>query len=338
MIDTEDPSDADNRPNKSPPIGPTSPWKSNPSLIPLRRVGRGAYGTVYQAKDLSDIHNPGGYVIKCVNILHHPFHCISTEDILSNLLNEIIILSKLNCDHVVRYFGCWAEAEDCSQLQLSKARLESYLIALSEQQVSASSTAIALCPISSIFIKMEYCDFSLKEFLDKDFVEGGRNDAEIMNQIAKGMRYIHEKGFIHRDLKPGNILATRGSEDVGLIWKIADFGLATEAKASGHERTVGTKEYRSPEMSEGLSYSTKSDVYSLGLVFLEIIRRFGTSFERNEIFSKICKCSTEERLLKIMEVTKGETPGLAGLVGKMLDSDPSIRISSDDICTFLQNH
>lgn len=314
-----------------------SKWKSNPNLICLGLVGMGSYGTVYRAKDLSDIHNPGRYVIKCVEIpriLNH-LQSMGISTILSTLLNEIDILSRLNFDHVVRYFGCWAEADDCSQLQLSRERLQTYLRELSQQK-SLSSAAVTLCPMSCLFIKMEYCDLSLGQWLATERKEAVV--AMVIEEIAKGLQYVHEKGFIHRDLKPGNILATRGDGE-RFTWKIADFGCAISEKDTGNVGLAGTKEYRSPEMSQGLNYNNKSDVYSLGLVFVEILQQLGASCDKCEAFSGIRKCTgDEERLTRIMEVAEGATPRFVELACKMLDNELKKRPSCEDICTFLKKN
>jgi serine/threonine protein kinase/tetratricopeptide (TPR) repeat protein len=97
--------------------------------------------------------------------------------------------------------------------------------------------------------------------------------------VCAGVQHAHQKGVIHRDLKPGNVLVTR--EDGKAVPKIIDFGIATAVgtQAPGMNRLtqaglfVGTPDYMSPEQA-GLSETgvdTRSDVYSLGMLLYELL-------------------------------------------------------------------
>lgn len=88
---------------------------------------------------------------------------------------------------------------------------------------------------------------------------------EIIRQIANGYKVLHEKGILHRDLKPANILI---KDD---FYKIADFGFAKyykgdQAEERIHETLVGSPIYMCPQILNGLAYSTKCDVWSVGVI------------------------------------------------------------------------
>jgi serine/threonine-protein kinase len=89
--------------------------------------------------------------------------------------------------------------------------------------------------------------------------------AAIARQIAAGLECAHAQGIVHLDLKPGNVLL----DDRGVA-KIADFGLAQLAGATGNGRLAGTPLYMSPEQAEGRGADARSDVYSAGVVFFEL--------------------------------------------------------------------
>lgn len=98
----------------------------------------------------------------------------------------------------------------------------------------------------------------------------------IVTEVARGLRAAHQKGLVHRDLKPDNIMLTPG-EDGSETVRILDFGLATELAPGprgehGADRgIVGTPEYMAPEQAEGRDVDGRADLYALGVVLYECI-------------------------------------------------------------------
>ncbi|WP_205471319.1 serine/threonine-protein kinase [Nocardioides sp. SYSU D00038] len=92
--------------------------------------------------------------------------------------------------------------------------------------------------------------------------------AEIGAQVAETLGHVHERGIVHRDVKPGNLLL--GPH--GRV-KLADFGIARLLEATAHltltGHTIGTAAYLAPEQVAGEPVDRPADVYSLGLVLLE---------------------------------------------------------------------
>ena len=120
-----------------------------------------------------------------------------------------------------------------------------------------------------LFICMDYYEGeSLKEKLKKGRLE--LNEAlDITLQICEGLKKAHEKNIVHRDIKPANILITKDG-----IVKILDFGLAKvkgQSNVTKYESTIGTTAYMSPEQVKGEEVDQRTDIWSLGVVFYEMI-------------------------------------------------------------------
>lgn len=92
---------------------------------------------------------------------------------------------------------------------------------------------------------------------------------DIMTQLTSGIEHAHEKGIIHRDIKPQNILIL----DDGLV-KIADFGIAQALNSNELTQTnsvMGSVHYLPPEQANGIGSTYKSDIYSLGILMFELL-------------------------------------------------------------------
>lgn len=93
--------------------------------------------------------------------------------------------------------------------------------------------------------------------------------------LADALQYIHQRGIVHRDISPANILLTEYREGGGWHAKFGDFGIALQSDEVGaiEGDTSGTAAYVSPEQVRGSGIGPASDIYSLGLVVLECFTR-----------------------------------------------------------------
>ncbi|QDU66339.1 serine/threonine-protein kinase [Engelhardtia mirabilis] len=116
----------------------------------------------------------------------------------------------------------------------------------------------------------EYCDTARA---------GLRERLELFVKVCEAVQHAHQKGVIHRDLKPGNVLVTL--HDGVPVPKVIDFGIAKATSAeltqktmfTQHAQMLGTPEYMAPEQAElsGLDIDTRADVYSLGVLLYELL-------------------------------------------------------------------
>ena len=119
-------------------------------------------------------------------------------------------------------------------------------------------------------IAMEYiAGRSLKEMLQEKKQLPASEAVDIITQVAEGLRYAHAHSVIHRDIKPANILISREGKV-----KISDFGIAKILGTQGLTKTgilVGTPWYTSPEQIVGKEIDFRTDLYSLGVTFYEVL-------------------------------------------------------------------
>lgn len=122
----------------------------------------------------------------------------------------------------------------------------------------------------SYYIVMEYLEESLSARIKRDGPLPPPEALEIVKMIAGALDYAHKKGFIHRDIKPDNIMF-RADGTVVLV----DFGIARAMDSSTHlTRTgmsIGTPHYMSPEQCKGEKIDGRSDIYSLGVELYELL-------------------------------------------------------------------
>lgn len=168
------------------------------------------------------------------------------------------------------------------------------------------------------FLAMEYVEGeSLKDRLDREGKLGEGEARRIGAEICKGLEHAHERGVIHRDLKPGNILLGKD----GSV-KIADFGIARVCRDSVTRLTSvqdsGTLPYMSPEQMMGES-TERSDIYSVGVILYEILAG-DPPFHTGEIAEQI-----RSKAPKVLEGVSAETNAL---VLRCLEKDAAKRFRS----------
>jgi serine/threonine protein kinase len=108
--------------------------------------------------------------------------------------------------------------------------------------------------------------------------------SQLFEEILESVDYLHKQTVIHRNLKPNNILITKGMN--GRFVKIADFGLATfhEFDGQSHTKYKGTIRYAAPEVMSSTKYDTKADIYSLGVILQELFNVDINEYNMKQIY------------------------------------------------------
>jgi serine/threonine-protein kinase len=172
------------------------------------------------------------------------------------------------------------------------------------------------------FIVMEFMEGdSLTKVLTGDKSPDLDTLIDYMRQISSGLDFAHSNGILHRDIKPANIMLTKGG-----TCKIADFGLARLSTASGITstgRAVGSPSYMSPEQVQDQEVDGRSDQFSLGVMFYELLT--GTRpFTGSNVSSVIYKIVRENPVPPTVMNTRLH-PAIDKVVLKVLAKNPDSR-------------
>jgi serine/threonine protein kinase len=182
----------------------------------------------------------------------------------------------------------------------------------------------------SSYIAMEYVPGgTLKEKIVGDGPLGAREAAALGAQVAEALGAAHERGMVHRDIKPQNVLLTdRGDA------KVADFGIARAGSSVTISRTgsvMGTAGYMSPEQALGEPATPKSDLYSLGVVLFEALTGELPYTADNPI--AVSMKHVNERVHSPREIDPTIPEGMNALVTRLMAKAPEDRYASADELT-----
>ncbi len=120
------------------------------------------------------------------------------------------------------------------------------------------------------YIVMEYIDgITLKEYINKQGAITWNDALFFMTQILRAVQHAHDKGIVHRDIKPQNIILLSNGDI-----KVTDFGIARFSRSETKtltEQAIGSVHYIAPEQAKGEPTDEKADIYSLGVVLYEML-------------------------------------------------------------------
>eukprot|EP00835_Amoeboradix_gromovi_P005426 NODE_508_length_7458_cov_0.132491.p3 type:complete len:272 gc:universal NODE_508_length_7458_cov_0.132491:2389-3204(+) len=202
----------------------------------LKAVGKGVYGEVNKA-----LHRKNGKLV-ALKMLKGDLK--NNKGLQVIYYREFRILQQLNHENIVKLIDIFADSrEDDKQKPFD------------------------------IYFAFEYLDHDLTGLLQSNFKFTEPIIKSFVKQMLQGLKYLHDFGIIHRDIKSANMLVSRK----GFV-KIADFGLAKQANKPEYKQkkltaNVVTRWYKSPELLMGLEYNFGVDIFALGIICAELYKR-----------------------------------------------------------------
>ncbi len=172
------------------------------------------------------------------------------------------------------------------------------------------------------FITMEFVEGEdLRSLLLREKKLAPEQAVDIVQQICRALEAAHSTGIIHRDLKPQNVMRDKTGRVL-----VMDFGLARTVEGRGMTQTgalVGTMDYMSPEQALGKSLDQRSDLYTVGLIFYELLTG-QMPFAADSALASLIK-RTQERATPVLESDKTIPVSVSNIVSKCLERDLSLR-------------
>ncbi|NWI55147.1 E2AK1 kinase, partial [Calyptomena viridis] len=266
----------------------TSPEQKSWDSTKLRNLGSESVQSMDERKDFTNSNSKEGV---------KPNKCEFSRELQEDSVNNVSRISTEVKNHSSVEEGGSTDSKSCTE--------------------EFSRKDVALCGELEVeyhlmlHIQMQLCELSLWDWIVDRNQRCHRRTEEnsspyqlvdvhrtmkIFQELVEGVCYIHSMGVMHRDIKPRNIFL-HGSDhqvkigDFGLackdlLWDDADQGFQTQGvNGLTHTSGVGTCLYASPEQLQGSHYDFKSDMYSMGVILLELFQPFGTEMERTQVLT-----------------------------------------------------
>lgn len=212
---------------------------------------------------------------------------ISSSREKDRILAEISILNSCDCPNIIKFHECY---EDCKTYNLI----------------------------------YELMSHSLENIIDQHHKVPENIISYLMHELLQALNYLHNRSIIHRDVKSGNVLCNAQGQV-----KLADFGFAREVDRNNRRRSavIGTPYYMAPEVITGSKYDFKIDIWSLGMLALELAQgKINFAENPTEIMYK----TLSEPAPEFLEPDSW-SEDFRSFVGRCLQKRPNERADSEEL-------
>ena len=236
----------------------------------------------------------------------------------NKITNELIAVKEISLDTLNKY-----EKTIKRETEIMKKLNHPYIIKLYDTIIDNNT--------ENVYLVMQYCEKGdLAKYLNKRPLKE-KYALKYLKQISEAIKYLLECNILHRDLKPNNILMT----NMGNI-ALTDFGFARYFESDLLLQTIcGSPLYMAPEIIKNKKYDYKSDLWSIGIIFYEMLMGF-TPFKAKNIYELIRHIENDDIIIhkkfRISEDSKK-------LLYSLLEKNPLDRITYEDFfeCELLSN-
>ena len=176
------------------------------------------------------------------------------------------------------------------------------------------------------YIVMEYVEgITLKEYIDRQRVLDWKEAIHFTVQILRALQHAHDKGIVHRDIKPQNIMLLPNA-----TIKVADFGIARfsrlESRNVNESSAIGSVHYISPEQARGDNTDGRADIYSVGVVLYEMIT--GKLPFESEDDVNVAIMQMQAQAIKPSALNPAVPEGLEQIILRAMQKNPADRYQS----------
>lgn len=258
-------------------------------FILREKIGDGGFGKVYRVEEKSTGKK---YALKICQL------CDAKQEAFYNILAEMLVVKKLS--------------DECEK----NPNIGEYLMIPEEIFLENTKTCPRVC------ILMKLATFDLYTAIHHGNIAHGAVKA-IMTALCRSVKLLNSLGILHCDLKPSNVLLFENEQKV----RLCDFN---SVKIGEFHDTPGcTLWYRAPESLKNHTYDEKTEVWSMGCIFYEIVAK-KVLFKNNE---QEMHEAVIDKMLRIMDMKEMDKvhPFISDLLQGMLKKDPQERFSLDQV-------
>ena len=231
----------------------------------------------------------------------------------NKITNELIAVKEISLDTLNKY-----EKTIKRETEIMKKLNHPYIIKLYDTLIDNNT--------ENVYLVMQYCEKGdLAKYLNKRPLKE-KYALKYLKQISEAIKYLLESNILHRDLKPNNILMT----NVGNI-ALTDFGFARYFESDLLLQTIcGSPLYMAPEIIKNKKYDYKSDLWSIGIIFYEMLMGF-TPFKAKNIYELIRKIENDDIIIPNKFNISYDS---RDLLYSLLQKNPLDRITYEDFFDF----
>merc|ERR1712087_59933 len=201
------------------------------------------------------------------------------------------------------------------------------------------------CDHSNVVRLGDWCDTKKRIYMVVEFCDGGdvfervveykkfseRSAIHVVQQVASGLEHVHRLGFVHRDLKPDNLMYLTKERDAEI--KIIDFGLAGDCSRPPYtcKTPCGTAHYAAPEVLSSLEYDTSADMWSLGVIIYTLLCGFPPFFDANNNMKNLYHLIKKGQYSFPSPFWDDISQDAKDLIKTLLVKDPKERLTAEEV-------